>query len=137
METANNSSTISVGAKLLNSRWIEILNGPDGGDCKVRWTALGMRRCSLLRHVIDDFNLAAKAGAVEKFNRDCHERLAGAETGCEDVERDFWRMCLQELSFGPEADPDSLWTLVQLILTGSQLSADSFTALELAILQWE
>src|SRR5690349_3023528 len=104
MQTSQDVPAVSVGAKLLNARWIEALTAGDGAGWAIKWTPLGRRRTMLLKHVIDEYDLAADAAGLVEFTQEARDEAVQYPNGGNDAAKGFWVSCLDELRLETEED---------------------------------
>lgn len=105
--------------RLRTAEWISGHRFQKGHGYFLDWTAKGRQRALLLQKLIMRHELTDQS-KVRKFSRIClEEGAARSDDPVPAVERDFWRICLEELGIGLEEN--SLATLTRVVASWEPL----------------
>lgn len=118
-----------VGTLLVNSGWLSAFSFVSERGYLFRWSRKGQQRLLLVRHLIEDFHLAADVAFAKRFTDACYRPGLMIETDLCAACRAFWLACIEEIELGTDAE--SLYTFVQIIEAATGDDVDSSSALEL------
>jgi hypothetical protein len=118
-----------VGTLLVNAGWLSAFSFVPERGYFFRWSRKGEQRLLLVRHLINDFQLAADAALAKGFTDACFRPRLSKESGLCKACRAFWVACLEEISL--ENDTDPLYTFVKIIEAANEDDLDSSSVLEL------
>jgi len=121
-----------VGSLLMNAGWLSAFFFVPERGYFFRWSDKGEQRIVLVRHLIDDFKLAADAALTKSFTDACLRPTRSPESTLGQACRAFWLACLGELSL-ETTDLEPLYTFVKIIKAADEDDVDCSTpVLELA-----
>lgn len=118
-----------VGTLLVNAGWLSGFSFVSERGYLFRWSRKGEQRLLLVRHLIEDFHLAADVAFAKRFTDACYRPGLVIETDLCAACRAFWLACIEELSL--EIDVDPLYVFVKIIAAANEDDVDSSSALEL------
>lgn len=118
-----------VGTLLVNAGWLSAFSFVPERGYFFRWSRKGEQRLLLVRHLIEDFHLAADAALTKRFTDACFRPKQTIESSLCRSCRAFWLACLEEISL--ETEVGFLYAFVKIIEAANEDDVDSTSVLEL------